>query len=368
MNLAILLRRRRGWLANYDAATDTGYYGEVTAADLINGTDLAALIGLTAGTAQHSDYGWFKFFVGPRARCNRTAGIATGTITVSDTPVADETLTVGSTTLTFKASRSGAGEIAIDADTAVQAQNIMAAIREDVSGVRARQIVHTPAINNAAPVGADPNVVVVTANLAGVEGNTIVLTASATGIAVSGSGTLAGGVTGTSYTLFVAQRPYRHTVSWNHINTASAVTGNTTIAINNRNYKIRLLTGGDKEPATFTYGTACSDDPGENSEWNELLYRIHVAAPTCTNINIGMSSSADIRHGGPQRGDNWDTKTDADIVVTSGNGRWQWCQEVSGPETSRRVCRGDYGLAYFITYDASLAGTNRGWRPCLEVV
>lgn len=38
-----------------------GFYGEVPASELINGTDLANLIGLSAGTAQHTNEPWLKF-------------------------------------------------------------------------------------------------------------------------------------------------------------------------------------------------------------------------------------------------------------------------------------------------------------------
>ncbi len=41
--------------------TDHGWYGEVASADLIDGTALAALVGLSAGTAQESTSGWLKF-------------------------------------------------------------------------------------------------------------------------------------------------------------------------------------------------------------------------------------------------------------------------------------------------------------------
>lgn len=57
----------------YDAATDTGYDGEVTAAELISGDSLASTIGLTAGTPYNSAAGWLKFWVGPNASCNRSS-------------------------------------------------------------------------------------------------------------------------------------------------------------------------------------------------------------------------------------------------------------------------------------------------------
>ncbi|CAB4157966.1 hypothetical protein UFOVP679_62 [uncultured Caudovirales phage] len=104
---------------------------------------------------------------------------ATGTITVSGTPVANETFVVGTQTFTFKASRAVAGEVTISAVNATQATNIVAAITADI-----------PSTATAAAVSA---VVTVTATTAGVAGNLIVLTEAATGIAVSGSGKLSGG-------------------------------------------------------------------------------------------------------------------------------------------------------------------------------
>lgn len=104
---------------------------------------------------------------------------ATGTITISGTPVANETFVVGSQTFTFKASRSVAGEVTISAVNATQAANIVSAITADI-----------PSTATAAAVSA---VVTVTATTAGVAGNLITLTESATGVAVSGAGKLSGG-------------------------------------------------------------------------------------------------------------------------------------------------------------------------------
>jgi len=39
-----------------------GYFGEVSALDLISGEDLCSVIGLTAGTLQESDAGWLKYY------------------------------------------------------------------------------------------------------------------------------------------------------------------------------------------------------------------------------------------------------------------------------------------------------------------
>ena len=55
---------------NYDEVTDTGYYGLVNSEDFISGDDVATGIGLSAGSSQHSDTLWMKFYVGPAAACN----------------------------------------------------------------------------------------------------------------------------------------------------------------------------------------------------------------------------------------------------------------------------------------------------------
>ena len=58
-------------MGQYDPVTDTGYYGLVSSTELIAGDVLATQIGLTAGVPQYNDGGWFKFYVGPEASCNR---------------------------------------------------------------------------------------------------------------------------------------------------------------------------------------------------------------------------------------------------------------------------------------------------------
>lgn len=104
---------------------------------------------------------------------------AGGDITVTGTPSVDETLLVGAQTFAFKAARGGAGEIAISADNTTQAENIVTAITADLATVAATNLL---------------GVVHVSANAAGAAGNAIDFEAAATGIAVTGTGHLLGGV------------------------------------------------------------------------------------------------------------------------------------------------------------------------------
>jgi hypothetical protein len=250
----------------YDATTDTGYYGLVTSADLTDGPTLASDIGLSAGTAFNNDAGWLKFYVGPAADCNKD---------------------------------------------------------------------------------------------------------------------------GVAKVLFIAKETIRNNLSWDDIylagavygtgdnGTASASTGTTAtqdaqVTYGGTTYKVRLLTGSATDPAAEAYNNqSCADDAGGGSEWNDLLYRVHTAVPTCTDATIGMEGGSETtRHGGPQDGDNWATYTNAELQVfytDAGDGTYCWCQE-QGFDTSRRVSRGYYGVADFHTADADFSLASIGFRPCLEVV
>jgi hypothetical protein len=234
----------------YDSVTDTGYYGFVDTADLITGDALATQIGLTAGTAQFSTSGWFKFYVGPNSSCNRTSPVR-------------------------------------------------------------------------------------------------------------------------PYVIYVASMPYRYNLSWDHINGVNAVYGDRTETIGSHDYRVRLIQGATTDPTATSYGTTCADDPGLDSEWNELFYRIHTAVPDCSDVNIGMEGGyATSRHGGPQSaGSNWAeyTNTQTGVLNTFNSGSACWTQETDGITTSRRVYRGNYGLAIWTSTTSSYSNSDYGWRPVLEL-
>jgi hypothetical protein len=235
----------------YDPVSDTGYYGFVETDDLIRGDDLASQIGLTAGAIQFSDSGWFKFYVGPSAACNRTSPVR-------------------------------------------------------------------------------------------------------------------------PYVIYVASMPYRNNLSWNSIAAVNAVYGDRTETIGSHDYRVRLIQGATTDPTAYTYGTSCADDPGLDSEWNELFYRIHTAVPDCSDPTIGMPGGyATDQHGGPQSaGSNWAEYTDSETGVYSSlnNGSRCWAQETDGIDTSRCVARGNRGLAAWVTVLLSHSDSSYGWRPVLEFV
>ena len=143
--------------------------------------------------------------------------------------------------------------------------------------------------------------------------------------------------------LFVSQKPLKYNTSWNHINAClGSVDGSSQNArrvFRGIGYKVRLMTGTLRSPyeAENTSG----------GEWNALIYGVH-------------SSNPDGRS--PQ----WDTFSDADIVVASGNGRGSWTQEVSSLSSGHRVNRGLSSVATLNPGTASSTGTHGGLRLVLE--
>jgi hypothetical protein len=138
---------------------------------------------------------------------------AVGTITVSGTPVADETIVIGGQTYTFKAARGAAGEITIDANNATQVTNIIAATDLDSTDV----VCTDGALDT----------VVVTATTKGATGNSLTFTTAATGIAMNGSGNLGGTVAGVSGTVAAAGEVYSDTnyIYFTHTANSASQTG-----------------------------------------------------------------------------------------------------------------------------------------------
>jgi hypothetical protein len=128
---------------------------------------------------------------------NHVANVqGTGTITVSGTPVNNDELVVNATTFIFKDAPTLATHIAISADHDAQADFIADAIN-------ANPLTWVTAVAGVASV-------VLTANEADAVGtaSNLVLTVSATGVTVSGAGTLTGGTNHVHEALMVGTQEY----------------------------------------------------------------------------------------------------------------------------------------------------------------
>lgn len=152
-------------------------------------------------------------------------------------------------------------------------------------------------------------------------------------------------------TLYVAKKPFRYSISWNQLNSVGIVSGTTTVTINGKLYKVRLLKGrGDGLNTTISYGNDTL--PTHNSEWNRLMY--HVAA----SINGTNISSEGIVSG------DWAQFSNADLGL---NGLSSLCQEVITGNTNI-VARGSQGAGIIEQINRTSVYTFVGWRPCLELV
>ena len=192
---------------------------------------------------------------------------------------------------------------------------------------------------------------------------------------------------GVEKVLFIAKKTIRHSVSWDDIYIAGAVNGtndngpvsasdgttviqNAKVIYNQYEFKVRLLTGSATNPVIEPWGNfQCLENHGSGSEWNDLLYRVHVDVPNCNDIIIGMpGGQASSRHGGPQYGVNWANYTNIDLQIYNAiNGTYCWCQE-KGNNLSRRVHRGRHGIATLHTGGAQSSASDDGWRPVLELI
>ncbi len=176
---------------------------------------------------------------------------------------------------------------------------------------------------------------------------------------------------------FVAKKPIRHSISWDAINTAKCVygdSGDKTVTIDDKTYRVTLIKGANDK---FNPKQPISDQTGGGngyrgelnyySEWNRLMCQIHEQAinkswdyPEAVESDIGI-----LEHslGSGSQG----MYSDADLVVKSGDGRYSWCQEMS-TSTAYRLYRGLNGVSNSYYNTSSDTSSYYGWRPVLELV
>lgn len=161
--------------------------------------------------------------------------------------------------------------------------------------------------------------------------------------------------------LFVAKKPFRHSISWDDIHDRNAVYGDVSapvVEINGYQFKVRLLKGSNSDPVPWE-----DENRGAiGSEWNRLMYPIHEHAGT-SNWNYSQYVEDNVP--------NWGVGyTDADLVTESsaGSGSASWTQETQDTDSSRRLRRGGVSVSLLGSYPSSGAIIGNGWRPVLELL
>ena len=165
-------------------------------------------------------------------------------------------------------------------------------------------------------------------------------------------------------TMFVAKKPLRYNLSWDHINAVGAVFGKE-ITIDGQTYKVRLMRGASENPSD-----PVGNRSAHGSEWNRMMLPIHEQA-----IDKTWAYSAYVEDniepfthtlGNGEDG----MYTDADLLThhSHGNGSLSWTQESVESHLCSRVLRGNNGVSNSQWIYHSNTGENLGWRPVLELV
>jgi len=173
--------------------------------------------------------------------------------------------------------------------------------------------------------------------------------------------------------IYVAKKPYRHTVSWENIYQAGAVYGtndngynpsggnrlqDANITVDGFSLDVTLLRGTNTDPAIFT-SNGFDMDYTHTSEWNRLMYPIHSGIHT----DSRNPSTPSIPYA------QWATYSDGDLIVDyrTGNGSYSWVQETQNTDTTLRFFRGYTGVTYVARSTTTNADSNLGWRPALRL-
>ena len=171
--------------------------------------------------------------------------------------------------------------------------------------------------------------------------------------------------------LFVAKKPIRHSISWDAINTAKCVygdSGDKRVTIGGKTYKVTLMRATNPSNNPKTVASAYSGAVNHHSEWNRLMCQIHEKAingswshPNNIENDIGI-----LEHslGNGTNG----MYNNADLLVGGfNNGNRSWCQEMS-ISTTYHLYRGADCVSDSYEYPSGGSGAFYGWRPVLRLV
>lgn len=159
-------------------------------------------------------------------------------------------------------------------------------------------------------------------------------------------------------TLFIAKRPFRHSVSRDQLLAANAITGSRLVTIGDHIYKLRLVSGASSNPSQNNNGVDAAGSHG--SEWNRLLYHVCAGTPQDVFASEGGNRA-------------WETYSAVDLGLSTPPGSFTICRETHGANPSYVVCRGFGGgaagtVSYFGYTTFTDTASRMGWRPVLEYV
>ena len=187
--------------------------------------------------------------------------------------------------------------------------------------------------------------------------------------------------------IMVPVKPLRFYISWQQIYQAGAVYSDTEgfgpypvkenrnqnqfVTINGVTYKVTLLKGSNGDNQTHILGFNVDNDPSFyspqstwDSEWNQLMYRVHDGVHNPYHSNSTITSHP---YGV------WEQFSDADLGLDyskNKGGTTNWCQE-KGTWTEdamdRRVSRG-CGVTFVTCPPVFHSSSNLGWRPALRKI
>lgn len=156
--------------------------------------------------------------------------------------------------------------------------------------------------------------------------------------------------------IYKSKKPFRHSISWDHIDSKGCVDGTKTVTKDGVTYEVTLMKGANKDPAGGDQGAM-----NHGSEWNKLMLPIHERA---------KDQSWKHKNNVDTPTEDWDVGfTDEDLHTHNnhGDGAYQWCQE-EAEGASRRVNRGGAGVSDSHSIPSSNANAFRGWSPVLRVI
>ncbi len=132
--------------------------------------------------------------------------------------------------------------------------------------------------------------------------------------------------------LLVAKKPIRHSVSLASLNTQGVRDGSKVVTIVNHQFRLRLIRGGDANPAA-----------GPGGEWDALIYPI-----------------VDGR---------WASFSLIDLGAGVERGGWTWCMEQKKDQVNPYwyLQRG-YGAVENFQLVENNSQNSNGWRPILELI